>query len=550
MTQQDFVLLKRRQVLKGMGATLGALALRGFDAHADAPVHFTHGIASGDPLQDRVILWTRVLPGSGMPGVMQGQWQVAVDQRFERIVSEGPAATWPLQDNTVKVDATGLEPGKQYFYRFVFDGVSSPVGRTRTLPEGLVDRFRIGLCSCSNYPQGFFNSYRDMARADLDLVMHVGDYIYEYPTDFYVNEFAVSELGRGVLPRHETLSLEDYRQRYGLYRTDPDLQAAHAAHPWITVWDDHELANDTWRAGAENHNEGDGDFKTRMAIARKVYHEWMPIRTAAQTDQAPIYRAFKVGDLADIIMLDTRLQGRDRQLSFINDMPEGMSLEQFIGEVLNQPERTLLGADQEAWFANQLAASAGRGATWQFVGQQVLMGKLLIPEIPKPVVEQTAIPTWSRRWIEVGQQLAPYGMPLNLDAWDGYPAARQRAFDSLLNLAANPVVVAGDTHNAWAFNLATDSGDAVGIEVGCPGINSPGIEAWFPVQTGLLERAFLKSSPELVALDCSQRGWAQITLTPDAVTSSWRFVSTVLSKQFSVAETPALKCSAGARKFS
>jgi len=275
--------IKRRTALKGVAATLGVLSLRGFEVIADEAVHFTHGIASGDPLSDRVILWTRVLPGDGAAKPLKGRWQVAEDARFSRIVAQGEAATGPERDYTVKVDATGLAPAGQYWYRFLFEGLSSPVGRTRTLPKTGLAPFTLAVCSCSNYPQGYFNAYRDIADAPVDAVMHLGDYIYEYGAGTYSNSVATDELGREVVPSHEIVALEDYRQRYGLYRTDPDLQAAHGAHPWICVWDDHELANDTWHSGAQNHNEGEGDFDVRMAMARKAYHEWMPIRTPAQT---------------------------------------------------------------------------------------------------------------------------------------------------------------------------------------------------------------------------------------------------------------------------
>ncbi|MEE4203498.1 MAG: alkaline phosphatase D family protein, partial [Halieaceae bacterium] len=506
--------LDRRQMLKGMGATLGFLALRGYDAAAAAPAHFTHGVASGDPLADRVILWSRVLPGDGQLRDLQVRWEVAEDLNFSRIVAQGRAATGAHRDYTVKVDAAGLAPGKTYFYRFSSEGVVSPVGRTRTLPTGAVAAFSIGLCSCSNYPQGYFHAYRELAKADVDVVMHVGDYIYEYEAGKYSNPVATGQLGREVKPSNELLVLEDYRMRYGLYRTDPDLQAAHAAHPWICVWDDHELCNDTWRAGAENHNEGEGDFVERIAAARKAYHEWLPIRTAAQTDQGPIYRNFRVGDLADLIMLDTRLHGRDQQLSYFTDLPKAENPVVFRDQVLAAQSRTILGADQEAWLASQLAASKDRGATWQVLGQQVLMGRVMIPEIPASAMAGVELSERSRRYFEAMQKLAPLGMPMNLDAWDGYPACRERIHGQLLELAANPVVLAGDTHNAWAFNMRDQAGRAVGVEIGTPGISSPGLETYLPLPPDALNQALRASSEELVSLDTYRRGWSEIKLTP------------------------------------
>ncbi len=541
--------MKRRTALKGMAATLGVLSLRGFEVIANGAVHYTHGVASGDPLSDRVILWTRVLPGDGANKPLKGRWQVALDVNFRRMVAQGDADTGPERDYTVKIDATGLEPAGQYWYRFVFDGVSSPVGRTRTLPKTGLAPFTLAVCSCSNYPQGYFNAYRDIADAPVDAVMHLGDYIYEYGAGTYSNPVATGELGREVVPGHEIVALEDYRQRYGLYRTDSDLQAAHAAHPWICVWDDHELANDTWHSGAQNHNEGEGDFDNRVAMARKAYHEWMPIRTPAQTDQGPIYRRFAVGDLADIIMLDTRLIGRDQQLDYRRDMGTTVAPDVFKRTVLGNPERTMIGAEQSGWLAQQLASSKARGATWQLIGQQVLMGKLMIPQIPSEQLASVQLPERTRQWIGTLMQLADVGFPLNLDAWDGYPACRERVFADFLELANNPVVVAGDTHNAWAFNLRTEAGLPVGIEVGCPGISSPGIETYLPLPPPAMAAALKQASPELVDLDTHRRGWAKVTLTREATYSQWRFVDTVLSKTFTISETAPLRCSAGARQF-
>ncbi|WP_435216992.1 alkaline phosphatase D family protein [Luminiphilus sp. nBUS_07] len=543
--------INRRRVIQGMGLSLGLVSLRGFEVAAAAPAHFTHGVASGDPLSDRVILWTRVLPGDGALVTLTGRWEVAEDLQFKRVVISGETTTGPERDHTVKVDATGLQPATNYWYRFVFNGVTSAVGRTRTLPVGAVEAFSLAVCSCSNYPQGYFNAYRDIAQADIDVVMHLGDYIYEYAQGVYANPYVVDSLGRAVVPEHEILVLEDYRQRYGLYRTDEDLQAAHAAHPWICVWDDHELANNTWHSGAQNHSDDEGDFFARMQMARKAYHEWMPIRTPAQTDQGPIYRSFQVGDLADIIMLDTRLEGRDEQLDYRRDLLDAKRTPEIFEETLRRnSERTLLGEEQFHWLANQLAASKDRGAPWQFLGQQVLMGKINIPQMTQEQLASLTLPEEVRSYVLGTLQLGAYGLPLNLDAWDGYPADRERVFSLLLELANNPVVVAGDTHNGWAFNLQTEAGVPVGVEVGCPGVTSPGLESYFPLPPEQMAALLQASSPELVDLDTSHRGWSKVTLTPEATVSQWRFVSTVLDREYTVNETEPLVANVDARRFS
>ena len=604
----------RRQLLKGFGASLGVLALRGFEANAESPVYFTHGIASGDPLADRVILWTRVLPGDGKHKTISCHWQVATDSEFTQLVSSGVASTNAERDYTVKIDATGLSANQHYYYRFLCDRISSPVGRTRTLPEADIDKFRLGFCSCSNYPQGYFNVYRHMAETDLDLVLHLGDYIYEYGENVYANAEATGKLGRQVEPRNEILSIEDYRMRYGLYRTDSDLQAVHARHPFICVWDDHELANDCWQEGAENHNEGEGDFATRERVARQAYHEWMPIRTAAEGDQAPIYRSFKIGQLADLIMLDTRVHGRDKQLDYAVDLPMHSGLfevtssggrlisdeqaasvaaerlqrlnipydmssgapvavtdyqqisqlttetlpegwlylpdsQRFKNHVLNDTDRTILGVDQEQWLTAELKASKQRKAIWQVLGQQVLMGKLGLPALTDEQLKLDKVEVKYRPTLKMMQVLAKDNLPFNLDAWDGYPACRERVFNSLVDFGVNPIVLAGDTHNAWAFNLSDEQGRAVAVEIGTPGVNSPGLETYLATEPKVLAQAMQDASSELFAVETVRRGWSELVLTPDSATNQWHFVSTVLDRQFSVSSAERQQCRAGDRRF-
>ncbi|MDG2460540.1 MAG: alkaline phosphatase D family protein [Luminiphilus sp.] len=541
--------LRRRTLIQATGASLGALSLRGFTADRPAAAHFTHGIASGDPLADRVVLWTRVLPGNGNANPVPCTWQVATDYTFGTVVASGEITAQPDRDYTVKVDAAGLSPGTRYCYRFMASGVTSPVGCTRTLPEGEVGEFTMAVASCSNYPQGFFHAYRDIAEAKLDVVLHLGDYIYEYPVGEYVNPVAEQRFGRTVEPEHEIMVLEDYRMRHGLYRTDPDLQAAHAAHPWITVWDDHEMMNDTWRAGAENHSPEEGDFFKRIHASRQAYHEWMPIRTGPGGDQGVIYRAFQVGDLADLIMLDTRLVGRDEQLDYAKGIEQAGSVEAFLQNTLYNPERQMLGTQQEAWLQRALQSSKARGATWQVLGQQVLMGKLNIPVIPPEELAQLELSEYVRPRVEQTQQLAPYGLPSNLDAWDGYPAARERLFALLTAHATNPISLAGDTHNGWAFNLTSQKGEAVGVEWGTPGVSSPGLENYVPLPPEQMQALLKGASPELVAADTAQRGWTEVTLTPEAATAQWRFVSSVTEPTFTSTAGASLTARSGARRL-
>ncbi|MFT4796687.1 MAG: alkaline phosphatase D [Candidatus Azotimanducaceae bacterium] len=543
-------MVDRRTVLKGITSGAGVLALSGFQISADAAAYFTHGVASGDPLADRVILWSRVVPAKPDIEEFDCEWQIAATADFTLPVTSGTVRSLRKHDYTVKVDALGLEPGQKYFYRFICNGSISPTGETKTLPIGELSSYRIGVASCSNYPQGYFHAYRHMAQSQLDLVIHLGDYIYEYAEGRYANPIALEKLGRHVEPQHEIITLEDYRMRYGLYRTDRDLQLVHQRHPFVCVWDDHELTNNTWRDGAQNHNEGEGDFYERMKHARQAYHEWMPIRVT-EGDQSPIYRQFSIGQLADLIMLDTRLHARQRGYSYQQDLAGSSEREiEAFREQLNAPDRTLLGEDQEAWLNDELKASKARGATWQILGQQVLMGKVGTPMLTKSDFGTAQLTERRQQYIDRLATISDAGLPFNLDAWDGYPACRNRVLTAMKTHGNNPVVLAGDTHNAWAFNLRDPQNQSVGVEIGTPGITSPGLESFLPANSDRLRQALMSSSPELFEVDTEHRGWTELTLTPTKMTAQWHFVDSILDKNFSVTSALPITCEVEKRQFS
>ncbi|MDY0056100.1 MAG: alkaline phosphatase D family protein, partial [Methyloversatilis sp.] len=488
----------RRDFMRGIGAgaLAGSAVVRSATALAATDSLFQHGVASGDPLSDRVIIWTRLSPTR--PGTVAVLWEVALDARFSRIIRRGRVLTGEDIDYTVKADVLGLPAAARLYYRFRADGQLSPVGRTRTLPAGAVEQVKLAVFSCSNYPAGYFHVYAEAAKLDdLHAAIHLGDYIYEYPRGGYASGDAAA-LGRVSEPAGEILTLDDYRIRHAQYRTDPDLQALHAALPVIAVWDDHEIANDTWRDGAENHSEGlEGVFAERRAAAIKAYHEWMPTRVADPAQPERIYRSFRFGNLLSLHMLDTRVIGRDRQMDYADYFgATGFDGARFAAD-LADPNRTLLGAEQNDWLGLQLAKS---DTTWDVLGQQVLMGRM---NIPAPLVlgqisfsaysalvvkAQTAPATLTPQEQAV---LAQPAIPYNLDAWDGYAVARETVLGTARALDKNLVVLSGDTHNAWASDLADFAGRAVGVEFATPGVTSPGFEEYFPSENPLAVAAGL-----------------------------------------------------------
>lgn len=315
---------------------------------------FTHGVASGDPLADRVILWTRVLPAEGTSTSVT--WEVANDNAFTTIISRGTSTTDASCDYTVKVDAGGSQAGATYFYRFKVGATLSPVGRTRTLPTGTVNEIKLAVFSCANYPAGYFHAYAEATkRDDLFAAVHLGDYIYEYGAgaDQYASVDA-AKLGRVSVPANELLKLDDYRQRYAQYRSDKDLQALHAKLPFICIWDDHEIANDTWKEGAENHTPAnEGDFALRRAAAVKAWREWLPVRE--DSNPLRIYRSFQFGNLLSLHMLETRNLARDKPLDYADfmDATTGTFDATRFAAAMADPTRQLLGTEQTAWLQGQ-----------------------------------------------------------------------------------------------------------------------------------------------------------------------------------------------------
>lgn len=449
---------------------------------------FYHGVASGDPLHDRVIIWTRVTPIDSLPSISV-RWEIATQKDFSSILHSDTLSTSPLRDYTVKVDVTGLSPGTNYFYRFVAFGKTSMVGETKTLPQEVPDSVRFAVVSCANWEFGYFNAYARIAERELDAVIHLGDYIYEYATGKYGNKNA----DRKNLPSHEIVTLRDYRTRYSQYHLDEGLRKARQHHPFITVWDDHEVANDVYISGAQNHQPEEGDFMTRKQAATKAYYEWMPVREGEK-----LYRSFSYGNLCDLIMLDERLEGRVKPLDSLED------------PAYANEYRTMLGQQQLDWFEAELK----NGQSWKVIGNQVMFTPL-------------------------DQHAVNPNQGVNLDSWGGYPLERNKIADFLQSNAIRDVVfLTGDTHASWAFEVINDARTSsnkstkspFAVELGTTSVSS-GNANEYASDAEVIEREkkLLRSNPHLKYTNQRDHGYLLLTLTQQRATAQWFFVASLLN---------------------
>lgn len=445
---------------------------------------FYHGVASGDPLSDRVILWTRITWDTTGPLVLN--WKVATDTNLINVVSSGTATTDESRDYTVKVDASGLQPDTWYYYGFEWAGRKSLTGRTRTAPApgADVDSARFAVVSCINYQTGFFTAYeRIVNRNDVNAVIVLGDYIYEYE----VGGFGyVAGAGRDHEPATEILNLSDYRTRHSQYKLDHDLRAVHQQFPFITIWDDHESANDSYRDGAANHTAGtEGDWNDRKHEAVRAYLEWMPIRQPDPADSQRIHRTIPWGDLARFILLDTRLEGRDEQV-----LP---------GDPLaDDTTRHIISPAQMQWLQDELSDTSQQ---WKIITQQVMIAPLEI-----------------------------FGIAFNLDQWDGYTADRKRLLDFIMgNQIQNTVVLTGDIHTSWgndiphpdsSYNSSTGQGSAT-VEFVSPSVTSPNTP--FPIGANLIQLA----NPHIKYADLTRHGFTVLDINRQRTQCDWRFVTNI-----------------------
>ncbi|NNK87142.1 MAG: alkaline phosphatase [Flavobacteriaceae bacterium] len=480
------------------------------DFYSEEMKPFYHGVASGDPSQEAVIIWTRVTPEHKLPEI-KVKWELSADSLFYNVIKSGSLKTSPERDYTVKVDVQGLEPNQFYYYRFEALDSQSIIGRTKTTPENSED-LHFAVASCSSVQWGYFNSYGRIAEEPvLDAVIHLGDYIYEHGKDGYGD----TTIGRIHLPEHEILSLEDYRTRYAQYRLDSDLRNAHKNHPFISVWDDHEITNNAYADGAQNHQEDEGDYMTRREIARQVYYEWMPIR-----EQKDLYRTISFGGQADLIMLDGRLAGRSKQADSLDD------------PIRTDEAHTMLGKDQFNWFNDQLRSSKAR---WKLIGNQVIFSY---------------------------QDWGYSGFRLNMDSWDGYPREQESIADFIRkDSIKNVVFLTGDTHSAWAFEATNDPFEsydrdtgqgAIGVEFGVTSINSANSNERNPTDSVKVHESKIvnsKINPHLKYVNMRDHGYLKLTLNDSLGIAEFKIIGTTRQRDPEITVDKVVKVKSGSTKL-
>jgi len=468
---------------------------------------FTLGVASGDPTADGVILWTRLAPepqvaGGGMPAEpVRVTWEVAADEGFRRVLRDGRATARPEHAHSVHVDAQGLGAGREVFYRFRVGDHESPVGRSRTAPEGKASAMSFAFASCQDYENGFYSAHRHLAEDDVDVVFFLGDYIYE----------RAQSTGR---PRAhegpEPIDLASYRLRYATYKADAELQAAHAAHPWVVTWDDHEFDNNYANASSqETPPAAEAEFRARRAQAYKVWWEHQPVRLPAPTGpDYRIHRTLDFGDLARFHVLDTR--------QYRNDQPCGIP-----GNIggrcadASAPDATVLGADQEQWLDKQLRTSRAR---WNVLAQQVMVSPTnFAPSAPEGI--------------------------FNLDQWDGYPAAQQRLFDSLGRRGVdNPIVLTGDIHSSWVNDIRADPADG-STPVVATELVGTSITSSFPI--GALVESIVSTRPDVKYFNGDQRGYVRCDVDTKELRADFKVVSSIASADATLATDGSFTIEAG-----
>ncbi|KAA8884540.1 alkaline phosphatase [Nocardia colli] len=524
----------RRTLLKG-GAVATATALLTVAPARAAGGVFRHGVASGDPLPGGVILWTRITvseeaaPGSGVGESASVRWEVAEDEGFGSVAASGNLTATEASDHTVKVDVTGLAPGTVYFYRFTALGETSAVARTRTAPaiSDSPERLRLGIVSCANWEAGYFGAYRHLAaRTDLDAIVHLGDYIYEYGRGKYGGRNGTV---RPHEPANETVSLADYRIRHAQYKTDPDLLNLHARQPFICTWDDHESADNSWSGGANNHDPAtEGDWQDRRAASTQAYLEWMPVRAQGSGADVQIYRRLRFGTLAELSMLDLRSY-RDQEAKPGAGWREA-----------DNPARTITGKGQMDWLTAGLASAPVR---WKLVGNSVMIAPLVFP--PLEPATTAAITTA----LGVPQS----GLTVNGDQWDGYTADRQRLFRAITEQQVSDVVfLTGDIHSSWAADLPIDTanypaGPTAGAEFVVPSITSTSIGDMLKLNSAPIAESIKGVNRHFRYVELDSHGYGVLEVTPEQTQMDWFYLIDVTDPNSAVRHATSLAVRSGGR---
>ncbi|MGE8376814.1 MAG: alkaline phosphatase D family protein [Sphingobacterium sp.] len=523
---------------------------------------FESGVASFDPSATGIIIWTRY----SVETDAEITWEISKENSFSEILRRGQVKADATNDFTLAIDVQNIASNTKYYYRFYNAKTkeASVVGETLTLPAKTdnVNEVKMAVVSCSNFPAGLFNVYGAIAKSEADVVVHLGDYIYEYAPGQYGTNPYTNELGRAHKPSKEIVNLADYRERYRQYRSDKNLQLLHQKKPFICVWDDHELADNAYRSGAENHQPDEGSFDTRKMAAFQAYSEYIPLKTGK--DQR-IYRSFTFGNLISLYMLDTRIIARDKQLDYTNyiDGSGNFKQTQFQTDLLSN-NRKLIGNEQMTWLGTQINADT---TTWKVLGQQILMTKMLIPaellmllnrvmtEIahfgnaqPSTMAALSAaigqLVILKTRYLQKDPTLTQQDiarittvLPYNLDAWDGYFMERERLYSILAGKKI--VVLAGDTHNGWLGKLTDAQGKFIGTELACSSVSSPGLESYLGITTDTkkameLAQAFSVLIDDLEYANLYKRGYLHVKFTAAASHAEWRFVDNVISDNYTV----------------
>ena len=562
--------LSQTASMAALGASASLVACGGSNSSSPAttPAQYLYGVASGDPSTDRVILWTHAKQPNAEADVNL-TWQVSTDSGFKTILASGVVTASNAAGNTAKVDATGLTAGTTYYYRFTDEtGAISPIGTTRTLPTATASSVKFAVFSCTLYSAGFFNTYDSALSSGAEYAIHLGDYIYEYgsdPAKFGNTDSTTTPpgtaaaLGRVVVPSNDIVSLSDYRARYALYRSDPNLQALHAKMPWITIWDDHEFANNAYMTGAQNHDPAtQGDWATRKAIAAKVYHEWMPIRTPDTANLLKIYRKFDFGTLFTLHMIDTRIEGRTKQVYGWYGDPFDSKVQPYtwadysagltpVNGIYPDAANTMMSTTQLNWLTGNINSAT---STWQIIGNQDIMAKLWYPATVVAANAQgvqafnTAVGTYlARKAGNPANTASDVKVPINMDSWDGYPINRETLLQTVRAGGKKLVVLSGDSHNAWYNDLRTlDGTTKVGVEfatssVTAPGYESAGLGELAPYIDGSAVASGLNGTragliDDVNYVDTKKRGYLLMTVTASTVKGEFVFVDNIRSKSY------------------